>query len=261
MNLGLEGKVALVTGGSEGIGRATVQLLSREGARVVAVARRVEVLEEVAQAIRGETGNEVLAAPGDVSKREDVERVVQAAVARFGRLDIVINNAGTSRAMRFESITEEAWEADFELKLFAAIRTVRAALPHLRAAGGGSVVNVLSVGAKQPEAGSMPSTVTRAAGMALTKALSKELGPEGVRVNAVLIGLIKSAQHDERWRENGSGTRDDFYTKLASDRKVPLGRSGEAEEAANLIAFLASSAASYLTGTAINMDGGMAAVV
>lgn len=260
MELGLRGKVAIVTGGSEGIGRATARALAREGARVLICARRADVLAVVARDLAEETGGEVVAVPADVSVVEDIERVVEAAVAMWGRIDVVINNAGTSRSGRFELVSDAVWQEDLDLKLFAAIRLVREALPHLRAAGGGSVVNLLNIAAKQPGAGSVPTSVSRAAGMALTKALSKELAPDKIRVNAVLIGLVKSGQHDRRWEAAG-GPREDYYANMAREKQVPLGRVAEAEEAADLIAFLASDRAAFITGTAINFDGGASAVV
>lgn len=262
MDLGLRGKVAVVTGGSEGIGRATAHSLGREGARVVICARRAEVLEQAAREIAEETGAEIAPVVADVSRAADVARLIQAAVERFGRLDILVNNAGTSRALPFEQVSDADWQADLDLKLFAAIRTIRLALPHLRQAGGGSIVNVLNIGAKQPAAASVPTSVSRAAGMALTKALSKEFAPERIRVNAVLIGLVKSAQHERRWRAEGATqSLEAFYAEMVRQRGVPLGRIGEAEEVGDLIAYLCSDRAGYITGVAINMDGGAAHVV
>src|SRR5437660_3315561 len=207
MDLGLKGKVAIVTGGSEGIGRATAQSLGREGAAVVVCARRADVLERAAQDIAEATGANIVAVQADVRNTLDVERVVQTAVDRFGHLDILVNNAGTSAAAPFESVTLEAWQADLDLKLFGAIRAMRAAVPHLRQAGGGSIVNVLNLGAKQPGPRSVPTSVSRAAGMALMKALSKELAADNIRVNGVNIGLIKSGQHERRWHSEGARGR------------------------------------------------------
>src|SRR5215470_16452914 len=178
MDLGLSGKVAVVTGGSEGIGRAAAQSLGREGVSVVICARREDVLHQAADAIAEYTGAQIVPVQADVTQPQDVERVIQTAVERFGRLDILVNNAGTSAAAAFESITDDAWMADLELKLFGAIRATRAAIPHLRKAGGGSIVNLLNLAAKQPGARSYPTSVSRAAGMALMKALSKELAAD-----------------------------------------------------------------------------------
>jgi 3-oxoacyl-[acyl-carrier protein] reductase len=262
MDLGLQGKVAIVTGGSEGIGRAAARSMGLEGAKVVICARREDLLRQVAQALSGETDSEIVPLVADVSQAADVERLIGETVGRFGRLDILVNNAGTSRAGKFETVTDEVWQEDLDLKLFGAVRTVRAALPHLRAAGGGAVVNVLNIGAKQPGAASVPTSVSRAAGLALTKALSKEFAPENVRVNAVLIGLVKSGQHERAWRTRGAGqSLDEFYAGMVQQRGVPLGRVAEAEECGDLIAYLSSPRAAYITGVAINFDGGTSAVV
>ena len=262
MDLGLAGKVAIITGGSEGIGRAAARSLGREGARVVVCARRADVLERAAGQVAEETGAEIVPVAADVSRAPDVERVIRTTADRFGRLDVLVNNAGTSRALRFETVSDEDWQDDLDLKLFGAIRTTRLAIPHLRQAGGGSVINILNIGAKQPAAASVPTSVSRAAGMALTKALSKELAPDNIRVNAVLIGLIKSGQHERRWHaQGGGGTLEEFYAAMARDRGIPLGRVGEAEEVGDLVAFLSSARAAYITGVAINADGGTSAVV
>jgi len=231
VDLGLRDRVAVITGASEGIGRATAASLGREGASVVVCARRADVLTQAAEVVAEQTGAQVVPVPADVSRAEDVERVIQTAVERFGRLDILVNNAGTSRGLAFEANSDQDWQDDLDLKLFAAIRSVRAALPHLRKVGGGSIVNVLNIGAKQPAAASVPTSVSRAAGMALTKALSKELAPDNIRVNAVLIGVIKSGQHERAWQRRGAkGTLDEFYGEMLRNRPVPLGRIAEAEE-------------------------------
>ena len=262
MDLGLAGKVAVVTGGSQGIGLATARSLGREGARVVTCGRRADLLESAVGRLQEETGAEIVPVQADVSRAADVERLISTAVERFGRLDIVVNNAGTSRAGAFLSVTDEGWQEDLDLKLFAAIRTSRLAIPHLRQAGGGSIVNILNVGAKQPAAASVPTSVSRAAGMALTKALSKEFAGDNIRVNAVLIGLIKSGQHEARWERQGrTPPLEQFYAAMVEQRKVPLGRVGEAEEVGDLIACICSPRIAYLTGVAINMDGGTSGVV
>lgn len=262
MDLGLNGKVAIVTGGSEGIGRAAAESLGREGANVVVCARRADVLQRAADDLGEATGAQVVPVAADVSQSEDAQHVVQAAVDRFGRLDILVNNAGRSAAGAFETLDDAGWQADLDLKLFGAIRFVRAALPHLRAAGGGSIVNILNLGAKAPGPRSMPTSVSRAAGLAMTKALSKELAPDNIRVNGIMIGLIKSAQHERSWQRQGAeGSMDEFYVRQAKSAGVPLGRVGDASEVGDLIAFLCSSRGTYISGVAINMDGGLSAVV
>lgn len=261
MDLGLEGKVALITGGSDGLGRATAERLTREGARVTICARDPGRLDAAAAAIRG-SGGEILALTADVTRAGDVERAVQATLDRFGRLDILVNNAGISAARAFEQVDDAAWQADLDLKLFAAIRAIRLCVPAMRRAGGGRIVNMLNTAAKEPPARSVPTSVSRAAGLALTKALSKELAPDGILVNAVCLGLVKSGQWVRRWEAAGKpGTLDAFYADFARDAKVPVGRIGEAEELAALVAFLVSAPAAYITGVAINFDGGAASVV
>ncbi|MGE3267510.1 MAG: SDR family NAD(P)-dependent oxidoreductase [Chloroflexota bacterium] len=262
MDLGLEGKVAIVTGGSAGIGYAAAQSLAREGARVVICARTASTLAEAAGALREDTGSEIVDAAGDVSKDEDIRRLFDLTLQRFGRLDILVNNAGKSHAAPLMTVDDAGWQDDLDLKLFAAIRTMRLAVPHLQAQGGGSIVNVVNIGAKAPAASSMPTSVSRAAGIALTKAASRDLAPHNIRVNAVCIGLIKSEQHLRRARAaNRMDDLDNFYAELAQARQVPMGRVGEAEEAGDLIAFLASDRSRYISGTAINMDGGASFVV
>ena len=257
MELELEGRVALVTGGTQGIGRATAIRLAQEGAAVVIAARGREGLDAVAAQI-GAAGGKVAAVQADVAKAADCERLVGEVIKAFGRLDILVNNAGTSSTGEFESVTDETWREDLELKLFGAIRLARLAIPHMKQQGGGRIVNITTIGAKQPRARSMPTTVTRAAGLAFTKALSKEYAAHNILVNTVCIGLIRSAQQDAK-AAKANLSAEQFYANLGRD--IPLGRVGLPEEVANVIAFLASSAASYVTGSSINLDGGTSGVL
>ncbi len=253
--LGLEGKVAIVTGGSEGLGRACAERLAREGARVAICARRKEVLERAAAAIERETGGEVLAQPADVTRAEEVDAFVARVVARWGGVDILVNNAGTSAAAGFEQVDDRAWLADIELKLLAAIRFCRLVIPHMKRRGGGRIINVTTVGGKAPAPRALPTSVTRAAGINLTKSLALEYAADRILVNTVCLGLVRSAQ----WERRAPGDLEAYYRELA--RRVPIGRVGEAGEFADLVAFLASERAGYITGAAINFDGGMSAVV
>jgi len=262
MDMGLAGKVAIVTGGSAGIGYAAAHSMAKEGTRVVICARRADALEAAAGAMREDTGAEIIGAAADVSQEADIKRIFDLTLEKFGRLDIVVNNAGKSHAEPVTVVDDQGWQEDLDLKLFAAIRTIRLAVPHLTAAGGGSIINVVNIGAKAPAAGSVPTSVSRAAGIALTKAASKDLAKHNIRVNAVCIGLIKSDQHTRRAAAaNRLHEMDQIYAEMAVARGVPLGRVGEAEEAGDLIAFLASDRSRYISGTAINMDGGASAVV
>ena len=257
MDLGLDGKVAIVTGGTQGIGKATALRLAGEGAGVVICARGRDLLDAAVAQVR-EAGGRAHPVAADVATPEAAARIVEEALTAFGRIDILVNNAGTSATGAFESVTDEAWQADFDLKLFGAIRLIRQAVPHMKQQGGGRIVNVTNIGAKQPSAGSMPTTVTRAAGLAMTKALSKELAPHQILVNAVCIGLIRAGQHEKTAARRGIDVEELYETM---GRNVPIGRVGRAEEAANVIAFLASEAASFVTGTSVNLDGGACAVL
>ena len=257
MDLGLGGKVALVTGGTQGIGRASALRLAAEGARVAVAARGADGLERTMAGLRA-AGGDVLALQADVSRAADCERLMRELVGHFGRIDILVNNAGTSATGEFEAVDDAAWQADFDLKLFAAVRLARLAIPHMKRAGGGRIVNITNIGAKQPRARSMPTTVTRAAGLALTKALSKEYAPHGILVNTLCIGLVRAGQHERRAAQRGIEV-EALYAEMAKD--IPLGRVGDAEEVANVVAFLASDAATYVTGTSINLDGGASAVL
>ena len=257
MDLQLKGRVALVTGGSQGIGKAVAATLAQEGASVVIAARGAELLEKVAAEIRA-AGGQVHAIQADVSQATDCERLIAETIKTFGRLDILVNNAGTSATGEFESVTDEAWLADFELKLFAAIRLARLAVPGMRQHGWGRIINMTNIGAKQPRAKSMPTTVTRAAGLAFTKAMSKEFAASNILVNTVCIGLIKAGQHERKAARAGVPV-EQMYEAMGKD--IPLGRVGRAEEVGSVVAFLASEAASYVTGSSINLDGGASAVM
>jgi NAD(P)-dependent dehydrogenase (short-subunit alcohol dehydrogenase family) len=255
MDLGLTGKVAIVTGGSAGLGRAAAMKLAREGARVSICARRKEVLERTAGEIRL-AGGDVLALPADVTRAEDVESVVKATVERFGGVDILLNNAGTSSAAAFMDVDDRTWQTDIDLKLMAAIRFCRLTIPIMQKRGGGAIVNVTTVGGKAPAPRAVPTAVTRAAGINLTKGLAHEYASSGIRVNTICLGLVKSEQWERRAK---NGDVEAVYREAA--KRVPIGRMGEAEEFGDLVAFLVSARASFITGTSVNFDGGMAAVV
>ena len=219
-----------------------------------------DALERARAAISEKGRGRVVAIACDVSKADEIERAYATAVRDLGKVDIVVNNAGTSQRGNFEEITDAVWQADLDLKLFAAIRLTRLAWPDMKARGFGRVINVLNTGAKAPQGTTAPTSVTRAAGMALTKVLSQEGAPHNILVNALLVGLIMSDQWVRRYEAGPKdGSLEEFAHGMAKD--IPLGRIGTAEEFANIACFLASDQASYVTGTAINVDGGRSPVV
>ncbi len=239
--------------------------MAEEGARPIIVARRADVLEAAAQDIRTATGGTVLAIPGDITASDTIDRVVKTALDTFGRIDILVNNAGTSMAKNFEAVSDTDWESDFDLKVWSAVRLIRTVIPEMRKVGGGRIINVTNLGGRTPGASSMPTSISRAAGIAITKGLSKDLAKDNILVTTVCIGLIKSGQHERRYAQqkeaNPNVSIDDFYAERVKARGVPMGRVGEAHEAGDVITFLASERASYLTGIAINIDGGNSAVL
>lgn len=263
MKIDLTGRTALITGGSKGLGLAAAIEMARSGANVAIAARDGAVLEQACGQIRSAApGAGVLAVRGDVGSAEDIQAIYAQTVERFGQIDILMNNAGRSNVGAFLDVSDAAWDEDLQLKLMATVRLTRLVWPGMIARRWGRVINVLNTYAKAPVAGSAPTSVTRAAQMALTKVLAGEGGPHNVLVNALLIGRIKSDQIVRRHRDSGSPLSLEAYmTQSAQQGGVPLGRMGEAQEFANIAVFLASDAGSYITGTAINVDGGMAPVV
>ena len=191
--------------------------------------------------------------------------MVQAALDNYGRVDILVNNAGTSMAKEFEEVSDEDWDYDFELKVWGAVRLIRESIPEMRKVGGGRIINVTNLGGRTPGPASMPTSISRAAGIGITKGLSKDLAKDNILVSTVCIGLVKSGQHERRYQRlietNPSLTMDQFWDDTVQRRGVPLGRMAEASEAGDVITFLASERASYLTGIAVNIDGGTSAVV
>ena len=260
MDIDLTGKTALITGASLGLGRAMAAAFHGAGANVALLARREDVLAEAKAAIESQDGGRVGAYACDVTDPAMIENAVAAATSELGDIDILVNNAGQSQTGPFENITDEVWQYDLDLKLFAAIRLSRLVFPGMKERRWGRIVNLLNTAAKAPGPGSAPTSVSRAAGMALTKVLAGEGAPHNVLVNALMIGSIKSDQIRRAYdRSDGSLTFDAFVANAG--KSLPMGRMGEAEECANVALFLVSNAASYLTGCAINMDGGVSRVV
>tara|TARA_R110000772_G_scaffold49123_2_gene112434 strand:- start:44945 stop:45721 length:777 start_codon:yes stop_codon:yes gene_type:complete len=258
MEMKMTGRKALVTGGSMGLGRAIAQAFCGAGAEVAIVARRADVLNETKAAIEAATGGRVIAVAGDVSTAEGCQAAWDAAIAGLGQIDVLVNNAGSSHRAPFVEVTDEEWQADIDLKLFAAIRLCRLAFPGMTERKWGRIINVLNSGAKAPPPSGAPTAVTRAAGMALTKVLAGEGAPHNVLVNSLHVGKIESDQWVRRAAQQGNDI-EAFYAEQG--KALPMGRLGKAEEFAAAACFLASDAGSYICGAAINVDGGLSPVV
>jgi len=260
MDVRLDGRTAVITGGSKGLGFAMASKFAESGGTVVIAARDAATCAEAESALNAKVQGSAKAIPTDVTDPAQCQALYDGAVAQFGKVDILVNNAGQSQTAKFEEITDEVWEADLALKLMAQVRMSRLCLPGMKERRWGRIINVLNTGAKAPRAGGAPTVVTRAAGMALSKVLAGECAPYNVLVNAMNTGILVSDQWVRRHAASGGGKSfEEFVADMG--KGVPLGRMGEAEEFANLACFLASDAASYITGTAINVDGGSCPVV
>ena len=265
MDLQLKGKVAIITGGTHGIGKAAALSLSREGALVAIAARTETDLNSASKDITNETGNEVIGVLTDVRNESMVENLINTVVKKWGRIDIVVNNAGTSSAYKLEDMTNEILTEDLELKVYGAIYCIRHALKHLKASGNGSIINITTPGGKHAITGpgGQPTSLSRAAGISLTKSWSKEFSQYNIRVNTICVGILKSRQNRNKWKllnqKDPKYTLDKHWQSVSTG--VPLGRVGEAMEAGDVICFLSSRKASYVTGASVNVDGGTSPVV
>jgi 3-oxoacyl-[acyl-carrier protein] reductase len=258
MDIRLTGRKALITGGSKGIGLAIARTFAEAGADVAIMARGQTALHGAVAAIGARPACKVLGVPCDVRRADDIAAGFAKVTDAFGHVDILVNNAGTSQAHPFETVTDADWQEDLDLKLFAAIRMVRLVWPQMKERRWGRIINVLNIGAKAPRPASVPTSVSRAAGMALTKALAGEGAPLGILVNALMTGFIESDQWVQRAAELGVPL-DELLANMG--KQIPVGRVGTAQEFANVACFLASDAASYVAGTAINVDGNRSPVV
>jgi len=259
MLIDLTGRTALITGASQGLGRAMAARLSASGANVVLMARDAARLEETCGALQPEARGVLLPVACDITDAEARGAGVAEAMARFPVIDILINNAGSSRRGPVEDQPRAAMVEDLDLKLLAPLALVQAVLPGMKAQRWGRIINVTAVVGKTPDGGSLPTSVSRGAGITMSKALSRELAPWNILVNALCVGKIKSGQWERRHAAAGEGqSYEEFLQPVA--KTVPLGRLGEAEEFANVACFLASDQAGYVTGTAINVDGGLCPV-
>ena len=259
MDLGLQDKVAIVMAASKGLGRACATALAAEGARVTIGARGTQALEKTAQEIQKATRSRVLAVPTDVTIAEDVEAIVAATVGEFGRIDILVNNAGGPPAGNFASFGDAQWQAAFELNLLSTVRLVRLVLPHMRKTGSGRIITIVSTSVKQPIDGLLLSNAIRSGVVGLAKTLSIELAPDNITVNNVCPGRILTDRLRQIYHINErvqQGVSEEAVLKeMAQD--VPMGRVGIPEELGALVAFLASQQAAYITGTTIQVDGGL----
>jgi len=265
IQIDLTGQVAVVTGGSSGIGLATAELFLRAGASVAICGRDSGRLEDARAALSDRfAGAQLLAHRCDVLDADDVSAFAQAVQQRFGRTDMLVNNAGQGRVSIFADTTDDAWREELDLKYFGVIRPTRAFLPMLRdAAGEGgttSIVCVNSLLALQPEPHMVATSSARAGLLSLTKSLAVELAPQRIRVNSILIGIVESGQWRRRYATQAQAGQswEDWTGELARKKNIPLGRFGRPEEAAQALFYLATTLSSYTTGSHIDVSGGVA---
>lgn len=257
MDLGLKDKVALVVASSQGLGRAVAEELAAEGSSLVVCSRSADRIAETAAMIADNTGAHVLGVPGDVTSAHDVKRIVDAGFDRFGRIDILVTNAGGPPAGRFDQLSQVQWEAATRLTLFSAVELARAVLPRMKARRWGRILNITSIAVKQPVDNLLLSNSLRAAVTGFARTLANEVAADGITVNNILPGYTRTERLEELARmmaEKQGITPGEFRSKW--EQEIPMKRLGEPREFAALAAFLVSERASYITGTSIQVDGG-----
>ena len=261
IQIDLTGQVAVVTGGSSGIGLATAELFLRAGASVAICGRDAERLAQAEASLRAQfPAAQLLAARCDVLDADEVNAFAQAVQTRFGRADMLVNNAGQGRVSTFADTTDDAWREELDLKYFSVIRPTRAFLPMLRDASNPAVVCVNSLLALQPEPHMVATSSARAGVLSLIKSLAVELAPQRIRVNSILIGIVESGQWRRRYAKEAQPGQswEDWTAELARKKNIPLGRFGKPEEAAQALFYLATTLSSYTTGSHIDVSGGVA---
>ena len=257
MDLGLHGKVAFVAAASRGLGRAIAEELANEGVSLALNARGRDALETTTKHIVDDIGVDAIALPGDVAKPGEVEAMVSAALAHFGRIDILVTNAGGPQSGSFESLSPEVWQSAVDLTLLSVVNLTRAVLPGMKERRWGRIINVTSIAVKQPVYGLMLSNSLRSAVTGFARTLANETAPFGVTVNNILPGYTRTDRVGEL--SAATAARENITQKQAVARwesEIPMGRLGEPREFAALAAFLASERASYITGGSIAVDGG-----
>jgi 3-oxoacyl-[acyl-carrier protein] reductase len=261
VNLGLRGKVGIVCGASAGLGRAAAAALAREGASIVVCSRDRKRIAAAAEAMRrtAARGADVVPVVADMSNAPDIDRLVNGTLKRFGRIDILVNNAGGPPVAAFPELTDEAWERGTRLTLMSTVRCIRAVLPHMKKQGWGRIVTITSIAARQPINDLVISSSIRPGLLGLTKVLGNQYAADGICINAVAPGFILTDRQREigAARAQARGTTFEEYLS-ESAREIPAGRLGKPEELADVIAFLCSERASYVNGTTITVDGGLA---